>query len=390
MIEFKLYKSVTEIPKESWDALTRHDIFLQTKYLEAASKALPKTIGMCYVSVFKDNQLVGVSVIQHVQLYLKDMFRHDDATCIKEVVQKALSKVLKGHILVVGNLTHTGQHGIYFNADMISEGEFLTIIFDAVKTLKINIKKEYKKNIRLILFKDYFEEDSIHSQKPVFDANKFYKLKVQPNMIMPTQKSWLTKQGYIEAMTSKYRTRYKRARKKRNSILVKELELSDLKKASKTIYNLYKHVSNNASFNTFILPENHFLSLKEHLQDNFKIFGYYLENELIGFYSLILNNNILETYFLGYDAEHQHSNQLYLNMLYDMAVYAIENNFKTVVYARTAMEIKSSVGAKPKAMFMYLKYTNPAVNVLFKPIFSLMNPSQDWEQRHPFKIKETV
>ncbi len=390
MIEFKLYKSVTEIPKESWDALTRHDIFLQTKYLEAASKALPKTIGMCYVAVFKDNQLVGVAVIQHVQLYLKDMFRHDDATCIKEVVQKALSKVLKGHILVVGNLTHTGQHGIYFNADMISEGEFLTIIFDAVKTLKINIKKEYKKTIRLILFKDYFEEDSIHSQKPVFDANKFYKLKVQPNMIMPTQKSWLTKQDYIEAMTSKYRTRYKRARKKRNSILVKELELSDLKEASKTIYNLYKHVSNNASFNTFILPENHFLSLKEHLQDNFKIFGYYLENELIGFYSLILNNNILETYFLGYDAEHQHSNQLYLNMLYDMAVYAIENNFKTVVYARTAMEIKSSVGAKPKAMFMYLKYTNPAVNVLFKPIFSLMNPSQDWEQRHPFKIKETV
>jgi hypothetical protein len=390
LIEFKLYKSVTEIPKESWDALTRHDIFLQTKYLEAASKALPKTIGMCYVAIFKDNQLVGVSVIQHVQLYLKDMFRHDDATCIKEVVQKALSKVLKGHILVVGNLTHTGQHGIYFNADMISEGEFLTIIFNAVKTLKINIKKEYKKNIRLILFKDYFEEDSIHSQKPVFDANKFYKLKVQPNMIMPTQKSWLTKQDYIEAMTSKYRTRYKRARKKRNSILVKELELSALKEASKTIYNLYKHVSNNASFNTFILPENHFLSLKKHLQDKFKIFGYYLENELIGFYSLILNNNILETYFLGYDAEHQHSNQLYLNMLYDMAVYAIENNFKTVVYARTAMEIKSSVGAKPKAMFMYLKYTNPAVNVLFKPIFSLMNPSQDWEQRHPFKIKEAV
>lgn len=390
MIEFKLYTSVTELPTASWDALTRHDIFLQTPYLEAASKALPETILMCYIGVFKDNNLVGVAVIQHVQLYLKDMFRHDDVTCIKEVVQNALSKVLKGHILVVGNLTHTGQHGMYFDTEMISEGEFLNVIFDAVKTLQIKIKQEHKKTIRLILFKDYFEEDSIHSQKPVFDANKFYKLKVQPNMIMPTQKSWLTKQDYIEAMTSKYRTRYKRARKKRNSILVKELELSDLKEASKTIYNLYKHVSNNASFNTFILPENHFLSLKEHLQDNFKIFGYYLENELIGFYSLILNNNILETYFLGYDAEHQHSNQLYLNMLYDMAVYAIENNFKTVVYARTAMEIKSSVGAKPKAMFMYLKYTNPAVNVLFKPIFSLMNPSQDWEQRHPFKIKEAV
>tara|TARA_R110001592_G_scaffold170819_5_gene408704 strand:- start:3470 stop:4633 length:1164 start_codon:yes stop_codon:yes gene_type:complete len=385
LIEFKLFTSVTELPKASWNALTRHDIFLQTTYLEAASKALPKTIGMCYVAVFKNHQLVGVAVIQHVQLYLKDMFRHDDVTCIKEVVQNALSKVLKGHILVVGNLTHTGQHGIYFNTEMISEGEFLNVVFNAIKSLKIRIKKEYNRTIRLILFKDYFEDDIIHSEKHLFDTNKFHKLNVQPNMIMLTQKIWLKPQDYLDALTTKYRTRYKRARKKRNGIVTKELDLNALKESSKAIYNLYKHVSNNASFNTFILPENHFLSLKEHLQHNFKVFGYYLNNELIGFYSLILNNDSLETYFLGYDAEHQHSNQLYLNMLYDMAVYAIENNFKTVVYARTAMEIKSSVGAKPEAMFMYLKYTNPIVNALLKPIFSLMNPSQDWEQRHPFK-----
>ncbi len=385
MIEFKLYTSVTELPKESWNALTRHDIFLQTLYLDAASKALPKTISMCYVGVFKNHQLVGVAVIQHVQLYLKDMFRHDDATCIKEVVQNALSKVLKGHILVVGNLTHTGQHGICFNTQIISKGEFFAVIFDALKYLKIRIKKKHQKTIRLILFKDYFEDGAIHSQKVLFDVNKFHKLNVQPNMIMSIQNTWLNTQDYLDALKTKYRTRYKRARKKRNGIVTKELDLNALNESSKTVYNLYKHVSNNAAFNTFILPENHFLSLKEYLQDNFKVFGYYLENELIGFYSLILNNDSLETYFLGYDAEHQHSNQLYLNMLYDMAVYAIENNFKNVVYARTAMEIKSSVGAKPEAMFMYLKYTNPVVNALLKPIFRLMNPSQNWEERHPFK-----
>ena len=87
MIEFKLYKSVTKLPKASWNDLTRHDVFLQLPYLEAASKALPKTIAMCYVGVFKDNQLVGISVIQHVQLYLKDMFRQDGATCLKEFIQ---------------------------------------------------------------------------------------------------------------------------------------------------------------------------------------------------------------------------------------------------------------------------------------------------------------
>jgi hypothetical protein len=267
---------------------------------------------------------------------------------------------------------------------MISEADFISTIFDALKALQIRIKQENKKTIRLILFKDYFEEDTIHLQKHIFDRHKFYKLKVQPNMIMPVRETWLTEQDYIANMTAKYRTRYKRARKKRNGVVVKKLDLNTLKEESQTIYNLYRHVSNNASFNTFILPENHFLSLKDYLKNDFQVFGYYLNGELIGFYSLILNNDVLETYFLGYDAEHQHSNQLYLNMLYDMAAYAIENKFKTIVFARTAMAIKSSVGAKPEPMFMYLKCTNSFVNALLKPIFRLMNPSEDWKERHPF------
>ena len=147
---------------------------------------------------------------------------------------------------------------------------------------------------------------------------------------------------------------------------------------------MYLNVSNNAKFNTFLLPENHFFSLKNHLKDSFKIFGYYLDGELVGFYTLILNNDVLETYFLGYYSEHQYNNQLYLNMLYDMAKFAIDNHFKTVVYARTAMEIKSSVGAKPISMQVYIKHTNWVVNAILKQIFSLMNPKQNWEERHPF------
>jgi len=387
-IEFKSYKSVKDLPKESWNVLVSGDIFLQTRYLEAASKALPKTISMCYVGVFKNNQLVGVAIIQRVQLYLSDMFRHDESTKLKDFLRNQLSKVLKGNILVVGNLTHTGQHGIYFNQNEITYTQFLEVLFEAVEKLQKEIKLEFNKTIRLILFKDYFEKGLIHSEKDIFKTHKFHKLLVQPNMMMNIKDTWLTEQDYVGNMTTKYRARYKRARKKSKEIVVRELNLTELINASKTLYSLYKNVSDNAAFNTFVLPENHFWSLKEGLRDDFKVFGYFLDNELIGFYSLILNNEDLETYFLGYDSEHQYSNQLYLNMLYDMAAYAINNRFETVVYARTAMEIKSSIGAKPETMFMYLKYTNKLVNAILKQIFRLMNPSQDWEERHPFKKEE--
>ena len=385
MIEFKIYTAASDLPENEWNGLTRHDIFLQTHYLEAFEKACPNTICMYYVGVFNKKELVGVAVIQRVQLYLKDMFRHEGATRFKEALQNTLSKFLKGNILVVGNLTHTGQHGIFVDQTKISQTQFIEKIFEACEELTKWIRIERKRKIRLILFKDYFKNDSIHLEQSFFELKKFYKMQVQPNMIMKPRKSWLNTQDYVADMTTKYRSRFNRARQKRRMVITKELNIEEIKNHSLDLYKLYKNVSKNASFNTFILPKNHFLILKEHLLDDFKVFAYYLNNELIGFYTLILNNKSLETYFLGYDSEHQHSNQLYLNMLYDMAAYAINNGFESVVYARTAMEIKSSVGAQPEPMFIYLKYTNSFVNALLKQIFNLMNPTQKWEKRRPFK-----
>ena len=117
----------------------------------------------------------------------------------------------------------------------------------------------------------------------------------------------------------------------------------------------------------------------------FRVYAYYLDNQIVGFYTLILNNKSLETYFLGYDSQYQSKHQLYLNMLYDMLQFGIENKLRQVVYARTAMAIKSSVGANPFKMIMYLKHTNWLMNLLLKVIFKLMNPKQNWEERHPFK-----
>ena len=98
----------------AWNTLVEHDIFLQSYYLQALKEATPSNISWYYIGVFKDNSLVGVAIIQRVQLYLKDMFRSTTSSIFKEFIKGNLSKVLKGNILVIGNLTHTGQHGSFF------------------------------------------------------------------------------------------------------------------------------------------------------------------------------------------------------------------------------------------------------------------------------------
>lgn len=384
MIHYNIYKSSKNVP-QAWNSLVEHDVFLQTTYLKALEEASPNNIQWFYILVYSDNKVAGIAVIQNVQLYLKDIFRKTAVSCIKSFFKDLVSKTIKGNILVVGNITHTGQHGLFFLKDHITQPRFLETIIKALDDIKQQIYLNKKKKIRAIMLKDYFETDSIYSSNKLFAAMRFHKVVVQPNMIFYLKQEWLTIEDYVSTLNKKYRDQYKRARKKRAFITTTELTLDEIKYHTPLLYKLYNNVTKNAKFNTFYLPENHFFILKKQLKENFKVYGYFYKNQIVGFHTLILNNTTLETYFLGYDKEHQQNNLLYLNMLYDMLSFAITNKFKTIIYARTAMEIKSSVGAKATPMFIYLKHTNGLLNVLLKPIFKFMNPKQNWSERHPFK-----
>jgi hypothetical protein len=384
LIHFKIYTSFSQLPS-SWDSLANHDLMLKSIYFKALETAPPSNITLYYVGVFKNKDLVGIAFVERVQMYLKDMFRQSSPSVLKTFFRDVVSSILKGNVLVIGNLTHTGQHGIAFNKTKITTNDYLETILKAVSVLKDDIKRERGKTIRAILLKDYFFNDEIHKAKEVFQSYNLNLVKVQPNMVLDIKPNWLKMEDYIKSLNKKYRIRYNRARTKFNSIERRELDIDAVKLNSNQFHELYLNVSNNAKFNTFVLPNNHFYSLKKELDHNFKIYGYFIENKLIGFYTLILNKDVLETYFLGYDSEHQYKNQLYLNMLYDMLNFAIENKLSSIVYARTAMEIKSSVGAKPLQMVMYMKHTNSLFNEILKGVFNFMKPNQKWEERHPFK-----
>jgi hypothetical protein len=73
-------------------------------------------------------------------------------------------------------------------------------------------------------------------------------------------------------------------------------------------------------------------------------------------------------------------------MLYDMIGYAIKEQFKTVIFARTALEIKSSVGAKPLKMYGLMSHDNPFINRHLNLFFKYLEPETIWNERHPFQV----
>ena len=204
-------------------------------------------------------------------------------------------------------------------------------------------------------------------------------------MIFKLRPEWQSSADYVNTFTKKYRDQYKRAHKKIEGIVTKELNLEEIIQYEERIYELYHYVAVNAPFNTFFLSKNHFSFFKKQCGNRFKLFGYFKDSILIGFHTILLNENTLETYFLGYDEEHQKEHMLYLNMLYNMTEFGIEHQFKKIIFGRTALEIKSSIGAEPIDMTGFIFHTNPLINFLMPKIFSKLEPNVSWQQRHPFK-----
>ncbi|GIQ57602.1 hypothetical protein Flavo103_07380 [Flavobacterium collinsii] len=375
---FEIYNSTSLLPSE-WNSLAVDNIFLTKEYLEVLENSCPVNMICHFIGIFNDNKLAGIVLTQFLFAEKLDSFGERDQ-CLKTSVRNFAFKNFASHVLFVGNNMLTGQNAFVFTSDIKLSIAFKTL-HKAINQLKKNLKENGKK-VHITSIKDFTATEIIPLQTE-FKNN--YTFSTQPNMIFEIHKEWTSEQNYIDALSKKYRDQYKRARKKADGIEKRKMSLTDIQKYEDVIYDLYFHVAKNAPFNTFFLARNHFSFFKEIMKDNFLFYGYFLEEKLIGFNTLIRNGNAMDTYFLGYDETIQREKMLYLNMLYDMIAYSINHGFKTIVFARTALEIKSSVGAKPVKMYGLITHSNTLINHNIAKLFNYLEPKTDWQERNPFK-----
>lgn len=376
---FKIYNSSSSLPLE-WNSLTTHNVFLTREYLEILEKSAPTNMTCHYIGLFEDKELIGIALSQFLVLSQMDSFGERDK-CIKTAVRNTVFKNFISHILIIGNNMLTGQNAFAFS-EKAYKIQGLKTLKNASKELEKIFKNKGKK-VHITTFKDFPIEETKTFHQAGF--KNYFQYSTQPNMLFDIPNHWKSEQNYIDALSKKYRDQYKRARKKAEEVEKRKMHLEDIIEHEETIYDLYHHVAKNAYFNTFFLSKNHFRTFKKIFQDKFLFYGYFLDEKLIGFNTLIKNGEVMDTYFLGYDDSVQRQKMLYLNMLYDMIAYSINKGFKQIIFARTALEIKSSVGAKPKAMYGFAKHTNSVADLIFEKAFQYLEPKVEWKERNPFK-----
>ncbi|HEX9979746.1 MAG TPA: 8-amino-7-oxononanoate synthase [Flavobacterium sp.] len=379
-LTFTIHKSAAALP-ELWDTLADGNVFLSQAYLEVLETSAPENMQCFFISVSNQGRLVAVAVSQFLDLRHVRSFGERD-NCLKTRIRDFVFRRFSSRVLILGNNMLTGQNALRIAADIDTIPVF-EALHDALDDISAGLKADGMAP-HLFIWKDFYDDASVAEET----FSRYFKFRTQPNMMFDISSEWNSESDYIAALLKKYRDQSKRARKKMLGIVSRELCLSEISLLANRIYELYYTVAKNAPFNTFYLQQGHFLKLKELLGANFVLNGYFLDNEMIGFSTLIKNGCDIDTYFLGYEENCQREKMLYLNMLYDMIGYSVGNRFRRIVFARTALEIKSSVGAIPVEMFGFIKHKNPLLNRYMPRLFRFFEPETKWQQRHPFRHQE--
>ena len=375
----QIYRHTDTLPV-SWDLLANNNIFLSRNYLEALEKAAPTNMTCHFIGVFRGTELVAIALSQFLDLNAIDCYGNKNP--IRHLsLKNYLFRKYSSKILVMGNNMLSGQ-----NAFAVSATASIPDVLQCLSSAAARLKADFNGrgiDIHLITFKDFQSTEIEDFKIPAFKED--LRFSVQPNMVLALSNKWKTEQDYVNAMSKKYRTQFKRSRTKAMGIEKRELGLEEIKEQEDKLQELYLHVASNAPFNTFYLPKQHFSVLKEKLLSDFMLVGYFLDEQLIGFKTMIRNGEVLDTYFLGYDDSIQKEKMLYLNMLYDMTSHAIHNGFSKIIFGRTALEIKSSIGARPEEMVGLMKHSNKLINRFLPFFFNYLEPKTVWQERNPFQ-----
>lgn len=385
-LKINVFTSINEM-KEQWDYfLNGRNQFLSSSYLSSMENCPPDGMEFVYAMIYKSEKLIGIAPFQIIKFNAgKSINFSEPKTSIQKVTHyfktSFASKVaLKG--LVGGNILLTGDHTSVFQEEGISDVEKNKIYLQCVDYVHAFLEEHGRKMYATFL-KD-FETDCWF--KPNENSSKpYHRFFTQPNMVFEIREEWNTFEDYLAALKSKYRVRYKRAVKKGSGLDRRLFSLEDIEEYEKKIFGLFQNVANNAEFSTFELHPSYFKELKIQLGEKYRLEGYFLEEKLVGFTTTIDNGHEIEAHYLGYDFKVNTPTLLYLNMLYNMIEYSIAQGVQKLVLSRTALEIKSSVGAKPENMYFYLRHQKTQTNKLLPMLLSYLTPNQDWEPRNPYK-----
>lgn len=383
--DFKLsfFDSVSLINENHWNSVVQDkNIYLSLVYLKALESALSNEMEFRYILFYNQkSEPVSVAVVQLLKFVDKNSKYHELLCKVGDTIKNKLIDLLDIKVMVCGNVFSCGENG-FIHSDEISPKEAYDNLSKALYKLRLSEKAHGQ--VSIVLLKEFWPEN--FEQTDEFKNHQFRDFKIDVNMLLDIHPSWNTLDDYLQSMTTKFRTKAKSCFKKSKEVVVKELSTEDIQNHQARIEELYDGVIEKADFKFGKLNGKAFKNLKENLGDSFCFRAYFINDKMVGFSTAFISNGIVDAGYVGIDYEYNFEHAVYQLMLYNYVETAINSNSKELRLGRTAEEIKSTLGARPVDMKLYLRHRNSVSNKLLKPIIESISPSK-YTLRQPFKAE---
>lgn len=375
-----IYSSVAEINSASWEAVRNgRNVYFSFEYLSALEQSSPLDVELFYtVTLDSEKKPVLIGVFQLVTFVYK---KHTHkATLLKPFSDdKDDQGNFALNMLVCGNAFSDGENGFLWK-NTITPEEAVQEITSAAK--KIKKQQKTHKEISVLLFKEFWPSSATYSK--LLKEYKYTDFNIDVNMVLQIHKDWISWDAYLKSMKAKYRTKANAAFKRSRMLEIRSLQSAEIKQHQSRIETLYSNVLEKSDYSFGNLKPQTFSAFKNNLGDSFSFRAAFFEDQLIGFSTAFIHNDIMEATYVGIDYDYNTERAVYQRLLYDYVQQAIDAGVKELQLGRTSELIKSSLGAEPVHMTLYAKHKTPLSHLLMSSILSFVSPSK-FELRQPFK-----
>lgn len=373
----EIVDTLSAIDKDVWDSIDTEKPFFQSYTFLSVIESIHPEIEFRYVLVFKDGQVIAALYTQLLDFSFRNLVNYSEQSSNAFKVRfRNYMAGKKTKLLNLGNVFFTGDKGIICKQEE-------TVILQIPRIFYI-INQSFKKNrpSAFLIANIYLEDEKKCTS---FYNNAFHPFVTDPDMFMSIRPSWGDFEGYMDALSSKYRVRAKKVLSVSSGITVRDFGMEEIQSQKLNISRLYNNVVNHVAFNMATLNIDFFEQMKAAYREKCSILGYFMDNTLVSFVCLFnVDSDTMHVHYIGLDYDLNGEYKIYNRMLLDFVRLAIENNKKQIHFGRTATEIKTTIGAVPNPLHAYIKMNNGLVNASLPYFLKRIKPPE-YTARNPFR-----
>ena len=342
---------------EDWDRLIqktgRPSVFLDSRMMRAMLSASDRNVAAVFWTL--EGRMIGLGLVEDAQAESVNLSSHIKSKGWFDAVSKLLhgrSGRLRFSVRVIGTVLGSGEHAIRFDSD-VSPVEQIRCLENNVFSSKSNWGTKVP---NVAMFKDVIIAPDVARGS---EFKRWTPLEFDPEMVVYVNPEWKDFAAYMAELNTKSRTKIKRILALSEAFEMEDWSLDQLEERGEELIAMYRQVFERSGFRLGSLHLGELIESKRMWGDAFIIKVYKLEGAAVGFQCAFVTREATEAFFVGFDPELRKSHAIYQRMLLEFIRMGIQGGSTEIHMGRTALDVKSSVGALPRRLRCEVRFRNP-------------------------------